>query len=68
MSKPRILVARSIFPETIARLEEHFEVDSNPNDESWSKARLIEKLQGKLGVLPPAASASTPRCSTPAPT
>jgi len=51
MSKPRILVARSIFPETIARLEEHFEVDSNPNDESWSKARLIEKLQGKLGVF-----------------
>jgi len=51
MSKPRILVARSIFPETIARLEEHFEVDSNPNDESWSKARLIEKLQGKQGVF-----------------
>ncbi|MDM0048289.1 D-glycerate dehydrogenase [Variovorax sp. J22R115] len=51
MSKPKILVARSIFPETIARLEEHFEVDSNPNDESWSKARLIEKLQGKQGVF-----------------
>jgi len=51
MSKPRILVARSIFPETISRLEEHFEVDSNPNDESWSKARLIEKLQGKQGVF-----------------
>ena len=51
MSKPKILVARSIFPETIARLEEHFEVESNPNDESWSKARLIEKLQGKQGVF-----------------
>ncbi|MDM0105913.1 D-glycerate dehydrogenase [Variovorax sp. J22R24] len=51
MSKPKILVARSIFPETIARLEEHFEVESNPNDESWSKARLIEKLQGRQGVF-----------------
>ncbi|MDM0074189.1 D-glycerate dehydrogenase [Variovorax sp. J2P1-59] len=51
MSKPKILVARSIFPETIARLQEHFEVESNPNDESWSKARLIEKLQGKQGVF-----------------
>lgn len=51
MSKPKILVARSIFPETIARLEEHFEVESNPNDETWSKARLIEKLQGKQGVF-----------------
>lgn len=51
MSKPKILVARSIFPETIARLEEHFDVESNQNDESWTKARLIEKLQGKVGVF-----------------
>ena len=51
MNKPKILVARAIFPETIARLEEHFEVESNPNDESWTKAQLIEKLQGKVGVF-----------------
>jgi gluconate 2-dehydrogenase len=51
MSKPRILVARSVFPETIARLEEHFEVESNPSDESWSKARFIEKLQSRQGVF-----------------
>ncbi|RZL92943.1 MAG: D-glycerate dehydrogenase [Variovorax sp.] len=51
MSKPKILVARAIFPETIARLEEHFEVESNPNDESWTQARLIEKLQGKQGAF-----------------
>jgi len=51
MSKPKILVARSIFPETIARLEMHFDVESNQNDESWSKARLIEKLQGKIGAF-----------------
>lgn len=51
MNKPKILVARAIFPETIARLEEHFEVQSNPDDESWTKAQLIEKLQGKVGVF-----------------
>jgi len=51
MSKAKILVARSVFPETIARLEQHFEVESNPTDESWSKARFIEKLQGKQGVF-----------------
>ena len=51
MSKPKVLVARSIFPETIARLEEHFEVESNPNDDNWSKAQLIEKLKGKQGVF-----------------
>lgn len=51
MSKPRVLVARSIFPETIARLQEHFEVESNQSDEIWSKAQLIEKLKGKQGAF-----------------
>jgi gluconate 2-dehydrogenase len=41
MSKPKILVARAVFPETIARLEQHFEVESNQADETWSKAQLI---------------------------
>jgi gluconate 2-dehydrogenase len=51
MSKAKILVARSIFPETIARLEEHFEVESNQSDQSWSKAQLIDKLKGKQGAF-----------------
>jgi len=51
MSKPKILVARSVFPETIARLEAHFEVESNQDDQSWSKAQLIQKLQGKQGAF-----------------
>jgi gluconate 2-dehydrogenase len=51
MNKPKVLVARSIFPETIARLEEHFEVESNQADESWSKAQMIGKLKGKQGVF-----------------
>jgi gluconate 2-dehydrogenase len=51
MSKPKILVARAIFPETIERLSQHFEVESNPSDESWSKEQLIAKLQGKQGAF-----------------
>jgi gluconate 2-dehydrogenase len=51
MSKPKILVARAIFPEIIARLEQHFEVSANQSDESWSKAQLIEKLKGKDGAF-----------------
>jgi gluconate 2-dehydrogenase len=51
MHKPKILMARAIFPEIIAKLEQHFEVESNPSDETWSKAQLIEKLQGKQGVF-----------------
>jgi len=51
MSKPKVLVARAVFPEAIARLEEHFEVETNPDDALWSKAQLIGKLKGKVGVF-----------------
>jgi len=51
MSKPKILVARAIFPETIERLSQHFDVESNQSDESWSKEQLIAKLQGKQGAF-----------------
>ena len=51
MSKPRILVARAVFPETIARLQQHFEVESNQADEAWTPAQLIEKMRDKDGAF-----------------
>ena len=51
MSKPKILVARAIFPEVIKRLEQHFEVESNQSDEGWSQQQLIARLQGKAGAF-----------------
>ena len=51
MSKPKILVARAIFPEVIKRLEQHFEVESNQPDEGWSQQQLIARLQGKVGAF-----------------
>ncbi|WP_411878323.1 2-hydroxyacid dehydrogenase [Polaromonas sp. YR568] len=51
MSKPKILVARAVFPEVIARLEQHFEVESNQADDTWSKAQLTERLKGKDGAF-----------------
>jgi len=51
MYKPKILIARAIFPEIISKLEQHFEVESNPSDETWTRAQLIEKLQGKQGIF-----------------
>lgn len=51
MTKPKILVARAIFPEVIERLKQHFDVESNQLDDVPSKAQLIEKLRGKYGVL-----------------
>ena len=51
MTRPKLLVARANFPEVIARLAEHFEVESNQDDVTWSQPELIAKLQGKVGVL-----------------
>jgi len=51
MSKPKILIARAVFPEVIARLEAHFDVESNQADATWSKAELIARLQGKAGAF-----------------
>jgi gluconate 2-dehydrogenase len=49
--KPRILVARAVFPETLARLEQHFEVEHNQADAAWSRQDLVARLQGKAGAF-----------------
>jgi gluconate 2-dehydrogenase len=50
-SKPAVLVARAVFPETVARLREHFEVEDNPADRIFTPAELAQRLQGKQGAL-----------------
>ncbi len=51
MDKPRILVAQAIFPETLERLAQHFEVQANQDDARWSPAELAERLADKDGAL-----------------
>ena len=51
MSKPKILVARAVFPQIIELLEQYFEVESNQADETWSKAQLAERLRDKDGAF-----------------
>jgi gluconate 2-dehydrogenase len=51
MKKPRILVARAVFPEVLARLEQHFQVESNQQDEPWTKGQLADKLRDKEGAF-----------------
>ena len=46
-----VLVARAVFPQTIARLRRHFEVDVNPTDAVLPPAELAARLQGKAGLL-----------------
>ena len=49
--KPHVLVARAVFPEVLDRLRAHFEVEDNPADTVFSKAELIQRLQGKQGAF-----------------
>lgn len=51
MSKPRILLARAVFPEVVDKLRQVADVQTNPDDAVWSPAQLIEQLQGKQGVF-----------------
>ena len=48
---PKVLIARAIFPEVLARLAQHFSVTPNQGDELWSKAEMIAQLQGHQGVF-----------------
>lgn len=51
MSKPAVLVARAVFPETLEKLARHFEVESNQSDTIWTAAELSAKLRGKAGCF-----------------
>ena len=49
--KPKILVARAIFPEVLAKLEESFEVRSNQEDRIFSPQELQTELSMVVGAL-----------------
>jgi len=51
MSKPSVLVTRAVFPETIARLRTHFNVEDNPDDNLWSREELLSRVKGKDGIM-----------------
>ena len=49
--KPKILVARAIFPEALAKLEESYEVYSNQSDKIMSPEELKKALSEVAGAL-----------------
>ena len=49
--KSSILVARAIFPDVVARLREHFDVEDNPNDVIYTAQELAARLRGKVGAF-----------------
>ena len=50
-AKPKILVARAIFPEALVKLEEAFEVRSNQEDVIFTPEQLQKELSGVVGAL-----------------
>jgi gluconate 2-dehydrogenase len=50
-SKPKILLARAIFPEALAKLEESFEVRSNQVDQILTPGELQKELASVVGAL-----------------
>lgn len=49
--KPKILVTRAVFPETIERLSQHFEVDYNDQDAALPADQLATRLADKVGAI-----------------
>ncbi len=49
--KPRVLVARAIFAEVLERLALTLDLETNQEDQLWSRAELIDHLRGKQGVM-----------------
>lgn len=50
-ARPSILIARSVFPEVVDKLRQHFDVETTPAGTVWSAQQLVQRLQGKEGVL-----------------
>ena len=49
--RPKILIARAIFPDVVARLAERFEVVSNQADDIFDAAELAEKMRDTDAVF-----------------
>jgi glyoxylate/hydroxypyruvate/2-ketogluconate reductase len=49
--KPKILITRQVFAETVAQLSPHFEVDHNSSDDIFAPDVLRARAQGCAGVM-----------------
>ena len=49
--RPKVLVTRKVFDETLILLSKHFDIESNQRDVSYTPAQLVKRLQGKAGGI-----------------
>ena len=62
-SRPTILITKRVFPETIALLGPHAELDYNATDEGLTPEELIARARGKQIDPKPAHRPAPPRCN-----
>lgn len=48
---PKLLIARAMFPDVLARLNDYFELELNQEDRIYSPEELASRLQGKFGMI-----------------
>jgi len=49
--RPKVLVTRKIFDESLAMVAKHCDVESNQRDTPFTPKQLLQKLQGKAGII-----------------
>jgi gluconate 2-dehydrogenase len=49
--KPKLLIARAMFPDVLAQLSDYFELELNQEDRIFSPEELVACLQGKFGMI-----------------
>ena len=49
--RPKVLVTRKVFDETLILLSKHFDVESNQRDVPFIPTQLVKRLQGKAGAV-----------------
>ena len=49
--RSKILIARAIFPEVVARLSERFDVEANQEDRILSQFELLERVRNKAAIF-----------------
>jgi gluconate 2-dehydrogenase len=51
MTRPKILIARAVFPDVIDRLAATFDVESNQSDRIFNSTELAQKIRDKAGIF-----------------
>jgi len=49
--KPKVLIARGVFPEVVEALSRRFEVEHNAEDRPWPPEELARRMAGKAGAM-----------------